>query len=272
MHYIKSIISCIAVGILSLSISGCKSAPLMKSEPTAYATPKPLKNLPSENSANEIIRKVDEVRNPQGDYIIAVGVISYSKGKESKSATYEVMIKGKDNTLIKTIKPENERGRVLLMKERNLWAFFPEVSKPLRISMQERLIGEVSNGDIARANFSGDYDATLQRVETIEGKKYYVLELAALTPEVTYGKVTLWVGKENLWPLKAYFYAISGKLLKTCVYENFVKFGERVRPTRLVMEDPVFKGKKSLISYGNLRTGQLPEKYFTKDYMKKMME
>ncbi|HTY44627.1 MAG TPA: outer membrane lipoprotein-sorting protein [Patescibacteria group bacterium] len=220
----------------------------------------------------EIIQKVDDVRSPQVDYTIAVEVVSYLPNRAPKAARYEVMVKGPERTIIKTVFPETERGRILLMREKDLWAFFPDVSKPLRLSMQERLIGEVSNGDIARLNFAGDYDAKILREERIADKNYYVLELLAKNGEVTYAKVILWAEKETYWPLKAEFYALSGRLLKNCSYENYAMLAEKLRPTRLVMEDPITKGKKSVITYGDIRVGEIPEKYFAKDYMKKFIQ
>lgn len=223
-------------------------------------------------SPSEIVKRIDEVRNPQIDYTITVEVTAYSKDKPSRTAAYEVLVKGKDNTVVKTISPPIERGRVLLMRDNNLWAFLPEVSKPLRISLQERLIGEVANGDIARVNFSGDYQAVLLRTENIEAKEYFVLELTAKNDAVTYAKAILWAERETFWPLKAEFYAISGRLLKTCAYEAYQMLGDRLRPARLVMEDPIAKGKRSVIQYLAIQIGELPEKYFTKEYMKKFME
>lgn len=220
----------------------------------------------------EIVQKVDEVRSPQIDYTVTVQVESFSAGREPKTAGYEVMVKGSDKTVIKTQFPQNERGRVLLMRGHDLWAFFPDVSKPLRLSLQERLIGEVANGDIARVNFSGDYGAELLRVDKIEGKDYYVLGLTAKTPDVTYGKAVLWAAKETFWPLKAEFYAVSGRLLKTCSYQEFKMLADSLRPSQLVMEDPVFKGKKSIIKYIDIKVGEIPEKYFAKEYMKRLME
>ena len=232
----------------------------------------PVLSIFAELSPSEIVQKVDEVRSPQKDYTIAATVTSYSSNRPLRSASYEVLVKGKDRTVIKTLLPQTERGRVLLMREANLWAFLPEVSKPLRISLQERLLGEVANGDIARVNFSSDYDAKLLQTEKIGDKKYYVLELTAKNDSVTYGKVILWVRKETFWPLKSEFYAISGRLLKTCSYEDYKMLADRLRPTQLIMEDPLIKGKRSIIKYDNIQIGEIPEKYFTKEYMKKFME
>ena len=49
------------------------------------------------------------------------------------------------------------------MKGHDLWIFLPTVSQPVRLSMSQRLTGQVANGDLARANFAGDYTAKLLR-------------------------------------------------------------------------------------------------------------
>lgn len=39
----------------------------------------------------------------------------------------------------------------------DLRVFMPDVSPPTRLGLAQRPIGEVANGDLARANFAGDY-------------------------------------------------------------------------------------------------------------------
>src|SRR5574337_203794 len=140
-------------------------------------------------TADEIVSRADEIRSPRTGYTVGVTITSKRPGGEEKKAEYEVLVKGRDRTVIKTLSPQADRGRTLLMLGRDLWAFLPDISKPIRISMQQRLIGEVANGDIARADFSGDYAPKLVRTDDIEKKKYFVLELTANSGEVTYGRV-----------------------------------------------------------------------------------
>lgn len=221
-------------------------------------------------SAEEVLEKADEVRSPQLDYKIFVEVTSIRPGKEPKKAKYEVLIKGKDKTIIKTLEPSMDRGTSLLMIDYDLWVFLQNISKPLRISLQQRLIGEVANGDIARANFSGDYNPKILKIDNIAGKDYYVLELLARDERVTYHRVILWVKKDNFHPFRAEFYAVSGRILKTCSYENYRQVLGSLRPTRLVLDDPLVRGQKSILEYSDMTLTQLPEKYFTKDYLKKL--
>lgn len=225
-----------------------------------------------EISAEEIILKVDEVRNPQKDYKTFVKVTSYKLGRDPLTAEYEVLIQGKEKAIIRTVFPPVDRGRIILMLKRDLWVYLPTITKPLRISLAERLMGDVSYGDVARANFSGDYIPQIVGNEKIEEKDCYMLELKANADDVTYSRVVLWVEKETFKPIKAEFYAISGRLLKTCSYEDYKLLGNKIRPTRLTMTDAIIKNQKTVMEYGAMEIKPLPEKYFTKDYMKKFMD
>ncbi len=218
----------------------------------------------------EILRLADEVRNPQIDYTVRVTITSVKPGKTPRIGVYAVMVKGQDKTVIKTMSPASDRGRILLMREGDLWAFLPQVSKPLRISLRERLLGDVANGDLARANFSGDYRPELLRVEMLDGTEHYVLELTAKSERVTYAKVVLWIQTATFHPSRAEFYAVSGRLLKTCRYERYQQVADRLRPTRLVMTDALNRQQQSTLDYERVTVTPLPEKYFTKDYLKRL--
>ena len=60
------------------------------------------------------------------------------------------------SSVVLTMAPASERGQALLMKGRDLWVFLPRVSQPVRLSLAQRLTGQVANGDLAGAHFSGD--------------------------------------------------------------------------------------------------------------------
>jgi uncharacterized protein YqfA (UPF0365 family) len=129
---------------------------------------------------------------------------------------------------------------------------------------------QVANGDLARANFAGDYNPKILRTETIEGQKYDVLELTAVDRGVTYQRVLYWVDASTSAPYKAEFYSVSNRLLKTCIYGKFEKVLGKLRPTQLVMTDALHEGEKSVLDYTDMTLRDLPDKVFTKDYLKKL--
>ena len=144
------------------------------------------------------------------------------------------------------------------------------MSQPVRLSLAQRLTGQVANGDIARANFAGDYSATVVGTELLDGEKMHVLELTAVDRSVTYQRVRYWLRERNGWPHKAEFYSLSNRLLKTCQYGGFREIGGKVRPTRLIMTDALKQDDVSVMEYSGIRPRDLPDKIFTKEYLKKL--
>lgn len=220
--------------------------------------------------AREIVEKADLVRFPAEGFQVDIDIKSSQPGQDSELRKYRVLSKGNSNTVVMVTEPASERGQIILMKDRDLWVFMPDVSQPIRIALSQRLTGQVANGDLARANFSADYNPKLLRTETIDNETYNVLELIAVDRSVTYQKVVYWVRKKDNWPFKAEFYSLSNRLLKVCKYENFQTMEGRLRPTRLVMEDALKVGNVSILEYNSMKLRDLPDKIFTKDYLKKL--
>lgn len=223
-----------------------------------------------DGNARSIVEKADQVRFPSEGFQVDINIVSRQPGKPTEQRGYRVLSKGNDNTVVMVTEPAAEKGQIYLMKGRDLWAFMPDVSQPIRVGLAQRLTGQVANGDLARANFAGDYNPRIVRSETIDGENYYVLELAAVDRGVTYQRVLYWVNQKNAWPLKAEFFSLSNRLLKRCRYENFQSMAGRVRPTRLVMENALIEGDQSVLEYNAMKLRDLPDKIFTKDYLKKL--
>lgn len=221
-------------------------------------------------AAKAILQKADEIRFPATGFEVAVRIRSIDGGSAPEVREFKVLSKGNENTIVLTTSPASERGQILLMKARDLWLFVPNVSQPVRLSLSQRLTGVVSNGDIARANFSGDYTPKLVGSETIDGQAYHVLELTAIDRAVTYQKVKYWVKQASSAPFKAEFYSLSGRLLKTCSYEDYKQLGGKVRPTKLTMVDALKEDTRSFMDYEDMKSRELPDKVFTKEYLKKL--
>ena len=220
--------------------------------------------------ARSILEKADQIRFPQEGFQVDIAIVTSKDGQPTEELKYRVLSKGNENTIVQVTEPASERGQIILMKGRDLWIFLPSVSQPVRLSLAQRLTGQVANGDLARANFVGDYSPKLLRTEVVDGEKTNVLELTAVDRGVTYQRVLLWVRHANHHPQRAEFYAASGRLLKTCLYQNFERMAGRLRPTRLVMEDALRKGEQSVLEYSAMKLRDLPDKVFTKDYLKRL--
>jgi len=223
-----------------------------------------------EKVARDIVERADRVRFPPGGFQVDVAIANFNNGQAGDVRRYRVLSKGNENTVVMITEPAAERGQIILMKDRDLWVFLPNVSQPVRLALSQRLTGEVSNGDIARANFAGDYVPRVLRTEQIGNETFYVLELTAADRGVTYRRVMYWVNQKTFRPHKAEFYSLSNRLLKTCRYENYQKMAGGLRPTRLVMDDALRQGEQSVLEYSGMTPRELPDKIFTKDYLKRL--
>ncbi|MGA7799175.1 MAG: outer membrane lipoprotein-sorting protein, partial [Gammaproteobacteria bacterium] len=221
-------------------------------------------------SAAAIVARADQIRFPRQGFQVDVRITSTSPGYSPQERDYQILSKGNDRTLVMTTAPAIDRGQILLMRGHDLWVFMPHVSQPIRLPLSQRLTGQVANGDLARANFTGDYAPKLLRTQTIDGRSYYVLELTATRPSVTYHRVLYWVDKDNYRPYKAEFYTLSGRKLKICRYEAYHPMAGDIRPTKLVMQDALRRGQQSVLVYSQMQLRNLPDKYFDKDYLKKL--
>jgi outer membrane lipoprotein-sorting protein len=221
-------------------------------------------------SAESIVQSIDNILSPPVDFTMSVTVKDAESGKPERITKFKMLAKGRHETLLMTLSPEASRGRNLLYNALDLWVFLPSVRKPFKISLQERLTGEAANADLARANYSRDYTPSLAGIETLNGKQYYRLELTKKVDSAPYYRVTIWASTQDFSPLKAEFYAVSGRLLKECLYERYVQFFEIKRPVRLVLKSAVDAGKSSTLEYSGWREESLPEKFFDRSYIDKM--
>ena len=224
----------------------------------------------SDEAARRIVEKADEIRFPKYGFQVDVKITTLAEGRDPKVRKYRIISKGNDKTLVMTMAPAVDRGQIMLMRDRDLWVFMPNVSRPIRLPLSQKLTGQVANGDLARANFSGDYNAKLLRTEKVNGQPYYLLELTAARRGVTYHRVLYWVAQHDYRPYKAEFYSVSKRLLKSAHYQDFKKMGGAIRPTRLVIYNSLRKGERSLMDYANMKVRKFSDKIFTKQYLKKL--
>jgi hypothetical protein len=250
--------------LLTLGMAEAEAAPRHAAKPQAA-------EVRVEVSAVEILERADRIRFPQYGFQVDVVITTTHAGDGGQEVReYRLLSKGNTRTLVQTTAPAIDRGQILLMRDRDLWAFLPSVSQPVRLPLAQKLTGQVANGDLARANFAGDYEPTLLRTEEVDGEPMYVLELKAASRGVTYHRVLYWVNASNFHPYKAEFYTISKRLMKVCHYTDFRELGDEIRPTRLLMEDALRAGERSELVYSKMVKRELPEKLFNKDYLKKL--
>lgn len=224
-------------------------------------------------TADEILQRADRVRGSGKSVVIEATITSIKSEKENISVKLKMFSKYQEKKiLVKFLFPPRDKGKFFLMLGDDFWIYLPNTRKPIRISPLQRLLGNASYGDIARPTYSGDYYAELLKMEKGENKESFVLELKAKNKKVAYHRVIYWVQKENFHPIKANFYTFSGKLMKTAFFEGY-EYKPHLKqstPTRLVIFDQIMKDFKTIIEYTKIEPKKIPDKLFSRDYLRRM--
>src|SRR5206468_3035385 len=138
------------------------------------------------DEAADIVRDADRYRRPADSFTWRITITSHEAKKAPAVDEFEVYVKGRGRSLVKFVAPPRNVGRSLLALDRDLWIYLPDAGKPVRIPFSQRLVGQVANGDIARADYAGDYTAALTGDESVGGMACHVLDLKANSKEVAY--------------------------------------------------------------------------------------
>ncbi|MBS0618598.1 MAG: outer membrane lipoprotein-sorting protein [Spirochaetes bacterium] len=213
-------------------------------------------------SADNIVRHADAVRGPAGSFRMKVRVVSERPDQEAQEMQLETYVKDRTTSVVKFMNPPREKGKAMLMVNDDLWMYIPGSKRTFRISPQQRLMGEVSNADVARVNYADDYQSTiLKQHETVDGKDCYHLELNAKT-KVSYFRIHYWVERKTYRPIKATFFAVSGKPLKYATYKSYKKIAGATRPTVVTIVDGIKPDWKSEIHYVSMGEKKFPDSIF----------
>lgn len=214
---------------------------------------------------DDLLKKADERRAPSGEFSFSVKVEDFKGKTRLNETTYRVYAKDGKRTRVETTEPARLSGRKLLMRDNDLWLFLPDVKRPTRVSLQQRLTGEVSNGDIARTAFHEDYSPKVVGEAKVGKLACYKLVLTARNEDTTYRKIHLWVQKLNFRPVQADFFAISGKRLKRSTYSAFKPILGVPRSSRVEIRDALKPSRFSRLSYSAFKREKLDDSFFTKE-------
>jgi hypothetical protein len=215
--------------------------------------------------AQSILKSSDQARG--GGLLGIVWEIKLlSRDGEKVDEPQRILVKAVDDSSVaETQEPVRFKGSKILQVEHNMWLTRPGLSKPVPISPRQRMSGQASNGDIAATNYAGDYDAQMKGDETLDGEACYVLDLTAKHKRTTYDKIRYWVSVKRLVGVKAEFYSVSGKLLKTARfdYNNTIENEGKRIPfiSKMTIRDALIDAETTM-EFGTVKVKKIPVSEF----------
>ncbi|SRR6266567_2132464 len=219
-------------------------------------------------TANEIMEGIDRVRNPGQSYRVLLALTEYANSKPHDRNGLIIYVKQNEqssqlNNLVRYAEPPRDAGKMVLFKGKDLWFYDPNSKASIRISPQQRLMGQAAEGDVLSVNLAGDYNAKIVGEETLQDADHnnrdcWHLDMTAATPDAVYNHVKYWAERGTYHPIKGKFYSDSGRLLKIAYYHNYREQAGRLRPAQVILIDAVNPNLATTIDYSDYRFKTFP--------------
>lgn len=225
----------------------------------------------------EILAASDAVRNPAFSFGFTNTITEYRNSQQTDVVNLVIYSNpdsrtGQYRNLIRYVSPIRDANKLMLFNGKDVWFYDPLGKASIRLSPQQRLIGQASSGDVATVNLSKDYHAINASEETIldgeqKSKVCYKLEIVANNSDATYDHIDLWVEANTNKPVKAKFYSDSGRLIKSAYYRHYEKRLGLDWPMETVIIDGLDPKWVTVMQYSNLAKRDVPESWLQREYL-----
>jgi len=234
-----------------------------------------LSNKVQAQDAKEIVEKMD--KKMRGDYVTQEMTMTIIRPTWERSISMKSWGRGMDYSLVYITAPAKERGQVFLKRDKEMWNWVPSIDRMIKLPpsmmMQSWMGSDFTNDDLIReSSVVRDYEHSIIGEEEIQGRMCHKIQLIP-KPEaaVVWGKLYLWVTKEDYLELKVEFFDEDGYLTSTQVLSDIKEMGGRIIPCHLEMIPADEEGKKTVIQIesADYKT-EVTESFFSQQNMKRI--
>ena len=205
------------------------------------------------NEGDALLMKVDQFRAPSANFTFDLQL----EAQNGKIWQLKVSIQNSTKGLVRYIKPAKVADRLILFVDQNMWVFVPGTRRALRISPQQRVLGGVSSADVARTNYSEDYQVT----NISKDNQSMLLQLEPKTKSAAYGRIDLSISSSGA-PQKAVFFAGGSRKLKTIIFGGYRDVLGVKRTTKLLVTDHLDGDAVTTMQYSNFKKTKTPASWY----------
>lgn len=189
-----------------------------------------------------VLHKIDQFSHPWSSYQVDVQI-------EQASLRQQWRMSSKENGDFRLEGlSTKEQGRQIFFLEQQLWLVLPDTKRPIKISPQQRLAGQLTGGDLARMRLASEYEVVTQTTDQLNERSCVRLELKAKGPKSSYPRIQFWTTPQ-LVPLQADYYLKSGKWARTVQFQTPVSNQGRMIISSLKIQEG--KNKAVSLSFEN---------------------
>lgn len=229
--------------------------------------------FPREIDANELLKAID--RNLWSRTKHIQGTLIIDNGRRVRVLKVDSWMEGTEKSYSYYKSPPRERGTQMLKVFKKLWIYTPRTDRKLLIAghlLRQSMMGsDLSYEDMMEdRELNKSYEAKVEKIEDIDGKKTLTLFLAANDRTISYQTRRVWVDPERKIALREERYSKSGKLLKRVEFLNYRRIQDRLFPERIVFRDMLKTNTKTTYVFDHIEFNlDVPKKYFSQSILKR---
>ena len=228
-------------------------------------------------SDQELLIRVDAlVSYFDTDFSGEYTIVQDKPGQERSTTVAGVFRRDSNETYVIVImQPLVSRGQGYLKQGNTLWFYDPQSRRFNTTSSAERFQNtNARNSDFTRSTLAQDYKVTAGENATLGRFKCRLLSLEAVTSEVTYPKMKVWISEDNLLR-KSEDYSLSGQLLRTSAIPDYHHINGRFIPKQILFVDTLrgatingrFVNEKTQITITKPSFGKVADSTFSKTFL-----
>jgi len=190
--------------------------------------------LASDPTPDQLLAEYDHTMSPK-TFDALIVMVAHRQDDTTRTYKFRAMKGPEDKIRLWFFEPASAKGQEMLRVGENMWVYMPNLKRALRIASRDSFQGgDFNNADALRVNYVADYTP---KYGDSGDPALYLLELTAKTKDAAYDKIKLWMHKGDLMPVKAEYYAASGKMIRSMQYADVKDFHGHKRPSHLVMRN-----------------------------------
>lgn len=204
-------------------------------------------------TAKEIIKQADD--KMQGKSNKSVMKMTIVRPDWKREVTMKAWSLGRDYSLILITAPARDKGSAFLKRENEMWNWQPSIDRvvklPPSMMLQSWMGSDFTNDDLVKeSSIVTDYEQSFG-ADTVINKMncYKIIMIPNEEAAVVWGKVVVYIEKENLFQLLVKYYDEDEFLISTMALSNIRKVGDRTLPTHLEMTPADEPQNKTIIDY-----------------------
>ena len=226
-------------------------------------------------TAKEIIKKADD--KMQGLSNKSVMKMTIVRPDWKREITMKGWSLGKEYSLILITAPARDKGSAFLKRTNEMWNWQPSIDRVIKLPpsmmLQSWMGSDFTNDDLVKeSSIVNDYEHILEGDSIINGMSVYKISMIPKSETaVVWGRVIVYIVKENYIQLLVKYYDEDDFLVNTMTLSNIQTMGGREIPTHMVMTPAEEPNNQTIIDYIEMEFDlDISESFFSLQNMKRV--